>query len=687
MDELRRRIGAIDLRRALVQYSPMRLTLAAVAAACLALGCGETSSVSSAWIVPASLDELVGERFFDAPWPSDLRKENGAIRLAGYYNPRQMPLLRDYIDAMSGVLDGFSPAAAGFLRFSGPLDPATLPDSPLLTLSPFSAVQLVDVDPASPERGARHPVAVEWREQAGVYWLPNTLAFMPSLGFPLRPRTRYALAVTDAVRSADGGVVAPSDDLRQALGLDAADARTAPARDALAPAVAELEAAGLPRERIAHLTVFTTSDPTEELFALRDDVIANVVPPRFRPADWAVRNYAGDRDEYIGTFGPSPNYQFGETPYLSFGDGGDFLFQDGQPVLQGLYDLRFSLTVPKASLCPMPDAGYPIVMYAHGTGGDYRSYAYDGSGRALAQKCIATMGVDQIFHGTRRGAPRNEDDVSLLFFNFQNVVAARTNARQSAIDEVQRARLFTEARATVPASVSVSGREIRFDGSKLMFFGHSQGGLNGPLYLAADDSSLGGVLSGSSAAMSITLLEKTRPSPSVAALVESIFLGLRSEEAVEMSVFHPAISLAQTIVDVVDPIHYARRVVAEPRPGFAPKSIYMTEGVNPDGSGDSFSPPHGIEAHGLAMGLPLQLPAQRPIAESAWGGPPPVSIPAAGLAGDLAGGAASGVLAQWAVPRRSDGHFVVFRVPAAKAQATQFLRNLADDPAGRVPAP
>ncbi|WP_437915662.1 hypothetical protein WME73_11165 [Sorangium sp. So ce302] len=43
---------------------------------------------------------------------------------------------------------------------------------------------------------------------------------------------------------------------------------------------------------------------------------------------------------------------------------------------------------------------------------------------------------------------------------------------------------------------------------------------------------------------------------------------------------HPAISLAQSIVDVVDPIYYAARLFVAPRDGFAPKSIYMTESIN-----------------------------------------------------------------------------------------------------------
>jgi hypothetical protein len=299
------------------------------------------------------------------------------------------------------------------------------------------------------------------------------------------------------------------------------------------------------------------------------------------------------------------------------------------------------------------------------------------------------MGVDQIFHGTRPGAPigGESNTVELLFFNFENPIAARTNGRQSAIDEVQRARLFTERHATIPASISVTRHEIRFDASRLTFFGHSQGGLNGPLYLAADDSARGGVLSGSGALITVGLLEKTKPTPSVSALVKTIFLGLRGEEEAEADEFHPIISLAQTIVDVVDPIHYGRHIVTAPREGFAPKSVYMTEGINPDGTGDSFAPPHGIEAHALAIGLPLQVPFQRAITEMQWGGIGEVVIPESGLSGNLASGAASGVIGQWAVPPDEDGHFVIFDVPEAKAQAAQFLRNLADNARGRVPSP
>jgi hypothetical protein len=673
-----------------VQYASRFSFLAAAPIALASTGCAPALELeeegSSIWVAPESLDELAEERFFEHPWPSDLRLVDGRVRLAGYPNPRNVPILRSYIDTMDGRLEGFSPSSAGYLTFSSPLDPSSLP-SPKEALAKDAAVQLIDVDPASPERGQRKLVSLSFRVEEGVYYRPNMLAFMPSLGFPLRPHTRYALVATDALRGAGGGLIGSSPALAEALGnRPASSDATRSAKEALSPAVAELEAAGISKDHIVHLAVFTTSDPTAEMFAARDDLRANVPAPTAKPEAWKVGGSWDGFVEYLGVYGPSPNYQQGALPFAAANDGGDFQVVDGTPKVVDTFDLRFSLTVPNGKLCPMPAKGYPIVLYAHGTGGDFRSYLYDGTARALAQRCLASMGVDQIFHGTRPGAPPDGDTstISLLFFNVENVLASRTNTRQAALDEVQRARLFTESNLMVPEAVSVTSAPIRFDGSKLMFFGHSQGGLNGPLFLAADDQARGAVLSGSSAVMSITLLEKTKPSPSVAALVKTVFLALKGEEEAELDLFHPALSLAQTLVDTTDPQHYARQVVLAPRSGMAPKSIYMTEGINPDGTGDSYSPPHGIEMHALAMGLPLLLPAQRPIVEAMWGGPGWVTMPSEGIMGNLAGGAASGVLAQWPVPEGSDGHFVIFDVPEARAQAAEFLRSLSEATPGKV---
>jgi hypothetical protein len=141
------------------------------------------------------------------------------------------------------------------------------------------------------------------------------------------------------------------------------------------------------------------------------------------------------------------------------------------------------------------------------------------------------------------------------------------------------------------------------------------------------------------------------------------------------------------MVDPTDPLNYVRYIATEPRAGFAAKSVMMTEGVNPDGSGDSYSPPHGIEVQAVALGLPPQNPIIHPIEELAWGDLSPITIPAEGLSGNLANGQASGILAQWLASEASDGHYVIYDIPPAMNQATGFVENLLNDPIGRVPAP
>ncbi len=666
------------------------------------LGCGVTTDtavpqpVHAIFVAPGALTDLNEATFLDHPFPSDLRKEaNGTVRFEGFYNPTANVIVEDYIAATKNLLDGFSPAAAIYLRFDGDLSEASLPVDPPASAKADSAIQLVDVDPASPDVGKRQQVQWLFRAKEGVFWMKDTLAVVPAQGQPLAVKRRYALVVTHGAKAANGLGVEPSKDLTEVLGQSAATAKTAATRAIFEPALAELAKAGIAAKDIVHLTVFTTNDPTEELSKVTDHA-KTLPPPKASDSAWVAKEQRSSYDVYEGSYGPVPNYQTGKLPFVDFGDGGGFTFDaDGKPVVQSTFDMRFSLAVPKEPACPMPADGYPIVLYAHGTGGNYRSAINESHGATsiLPSLCVAVMGVDQIFHGTRPGAPDPNDPnaegiIQLLFFNFANPIAARTNGRQSSVDTTVQARLFTEqsTRLTVPAAVSRTTKDIVFDGKRLVFFGHSQGGVNGPLFFASDDAARGGVLSGTGAQITVALLEKTKPAPSVAGAVRTL-LGLNSSEnADELNFYHPVINLAQTLVDAVDPLVYMRKIIREPRKGYARKSIYLTEGIGPDGEGDNYTPPHGIEIASVVLGLPRQLPGVRPIVYAGWAGLGDVTVPSGGLSANLFG-EASGVVAQFPPVSGSDGHFVVFDVPTAQKQAAGFLRNLIDDPKGRVPEP
>jgi hypothetical protein len=673
----------------------------------------------SIFTVPTDVTALSGDAFYDHPWPSDYRLDSGGnIIFTGFPNPYNEPILTTYLTALPGTIQGFSTAAFGYLRFAEDLDPTTLPATPPDTLSPSSTVQLINVDPSSPEHDQRHLAQLFYQQPAGVYWQADTLSVGPALGYPLLPSTKYAIVVTRGLKASDGTPFAPSADLSAVLGLSATNATNKPVHDLFAPAVADLAALGIPASNIAHLTVFTTNDPAAVLFAMADAVPSQIAAPTVltngaaaAEADAGVGDAGGDAgalaasslvsdpadiehgiyDVYRGWYGPAPNYQAGVPPYT--GSGGNFVFDaQGNAIIQDTFPMRFTLVVPNATACPMPTNGYPILMYAHGTGGDNLSVIQEenGVGDAMARQCIASIGTDQIFQGVRPGAPSPSDPNAetleeLAFFNVGNPSAMRANTIQSAIDVVVEARLFTETKMTVPAGTSVTGTTISFDSTKLLFMGHSQGSLNGPLYLAADPSALGGVLSGASSDVSITLLDKTSPTPSVAQLW-IVAVGLTSgTEAAELNIFHPTLSFAQTVMDRIDPLVYMRYVVQKPRSGHAPKSIYQTEGVNPDGTGDTYAPPPGIEVGSVALGLPVQVPIVHPVMEESWGGIGSVAVADGGLSGNLAGGQASGLLAQFVPAVGIDGHFVFFNVPECRLQAAQFAANLAANPVGRIP--
>jgi hypothetical protein len=680
--------------------------LAALAPSLAACGKGSSSAgppaaqpdaastvTESIFVAPPSLDALSDVHFYDHPWPSDLRRDpDGSIHLGGFYNPQDVVLITDYIQASVGLLKGFSPVASAYLRFTGDIDPTTLPATPQASMLPTSTVQIVDVDPASPEKGTRHLAQLFWQQPDGVYWLHDTLAVAPALGYPLRRSTRYAVVVTTGLLDTNGNPIAPSPDLAEVLGTPSA--HTQAVHDLFAPAIAELGTVGIAPSQIAHLTVFTTNDPTAELYAIRDDVRMHQPAPTPDPTMWAEEEQAPHYDVYQGWYGPVPNYQAGTPPYQT--TGGNFVFDaSGKPMLQNTFTVRFTLVVPNAKACPPPASGYPVNLYATGTGGDYRSVIGD-VGDVLGVRCIASMGVDEIFEGARPGAPPPTDpnlegDEDLLFFNLNNPIAARASGQQSAIDVVTQARLFTDSHMTIPASVSRTGVAIAFNATNMGFFGHSEGSLSGSMFMAADDQVRGGVLSGSGSMITIALLEKTLPAPSVAQAVKTV-LGLThalpdgGNEGSELNLFHPVLNFAQAMVDATDPVHYVGDIFQHPRTGFVPKSVYQTEGVNPDGTGDSYAPPHGIEVGSVATGLPRQSPGVHTIAEAVWGGLGDVTVPAGGLSGNLAAGKASGVLAQFVPPPGTDGHFVVFNVPQAVTQSAGFCLALTNTPHGMVPA-
>lgn len=587
------------------------------------------------------------------PWPSDLAVDaNGKVDLRFVAGALSGGLTRTYVEQMAGKLRGFSPLGASYFRFTGPIDERTLP-SPAASRANDANVMLVDVQQGSPEFGRRVPLIFQFSAGGSRFWPTYTLAVAPAPGFPLRPSTQYAVIITNRVRGIDGEPLRRDADFTELMG-DAPSARLMAASTLIKPAL--MRVSGLDLATVVSATVFTTGDPTSEFFRAVDVTLNSARMPETR-----ALSRTGSNDSFVtyrGEYGPNPVFQAGEAPYLAEGSGDFVSGPDGNPIIQRYETgIQFALTVPSGA---MPPGGWPIAIYAHGTGGSAASFISDGTARALAAQGVACLGFDQLFNGARTirgGTPESQ------FFNFANPYAARSNNRQAAIDLVQAGRF---ARALSISAMVSGGAEVRFDGAHVMFFGHSQGGLNGPLWLATPAGPEAGVLSGAGGWLSLSLVMKTEP-----VNIPGIVAGLLSIPRAELTPLHPAVTLAQTIADPSDTVNYARHIVSEPRMGGAPKHVFMTQGFI-----DHYTPPPAIAALAVSIGLPLVAPVIHPETIGPLSDWPRVNAP---VTRNLAMGAATGGWSQYNAVGTSDGHFVVFDDPAAQLRAARFLATFASN--------
>lgn len=608
---------------------------------------------------------------FTLPWPNDLALDaNGAIDLSWLPNPRNNELVRSYVSLLAGKIKGFSPVAAHYFRFSHPVDPATLP-TPADSRMSSGSVQLIDIDPMSPERGQRTPIQVYFRTNETRYWPANTLAVAPLWGFPLRPRTRYAIVVTDRVRGFGGTGVGRDADLTALVGAGGDDA-VSRARAVYGPALDELARAGVDRARIASLSVFTTQDPVGQLFRAIQSIEATS-PPRLLD-DVRRTAMANEFSTFRGHYGPSPIFQQGTLPYNEAGSGGFVIDAMGNPQPQGMQNISFALTVPAGD---MPRSGWPVVIYAHGTGGSASSFISDGTAASLAAQGVAVLGFDQIFNGERTVGAATGGTPEVQFFNFLNPIAGRTNNQQAAIDLAQAARLVRSLvlPASTPVQVAMGmpaqtiGTEIRFDPERFGFFGHSQGSLSGPLWLAAEGGATIAMFSGAGSTFNLAVTKKVEPVDIPTAV--AVLLQIPSSNPEELVPLHPILTMLQTAIDVSDPVNYARYLVRDRREGVNPRNIYLTQGFV-----DHYAPPETAAAFALAMGLPLIDPVLHTVDGYDLSGVAGVSLP---LTSNGPGGTTMG-WQQFDARRNRDGHFVVFDNTDARTRVANFFGSWARSP-------
>ena len=583
--------------------------------------------------------------FYALPYPNDLRlRSDGTIDLDEHLRPNE--LIGEYIDTAANKTAGFGTNSAIFVRFDGEIDPLSLPADATASRSESASVYLVDVDVDSPTYGERVPLRFRFEKWAGESIGPFWLACLPVPGFPLRSLTSYALVVTSRVEGAAGGAATRSADMKAVLGDGGSDDDIVRARLTYQPLRDWLDVpGGDERDDVVAAALFTTQDSTAMMARIREVIWRDFPAPV--TSELVMTSQNDDVSFYEGLYN-APNFQTGDPPYAHA--GGEIVIDEvsGDPVVQRTEALRVSLAVPRGT---MPASGWPIVLYAHGTGGNYKSYISNGTHLRLAAQGLASMSIDQPLHGTRTpGGSASEE----LFFNFTNPIAGRDNVRQAALDDFQLVRLAT---TMVIGSAITEASDCFFDPDKVMFMGHSQGGITGTVFLPYEPLVKGAVISGAGGDLYQTLLHKE----GVAEIVPSVIRDYPLDE------FNNLLAIVQMFAESSDPVNYGPLLVADPPAGVLGKDIYMSEGFV-----DSYTPALTADALGVAMGLSQVAPVLSEVEGFGLRGIDPMTAPvSANLAGNTA------VFLQYNAAAGDNGHYVVFDVPAAQRQHAEFLGSLA----------
>jgi hypothetical protein len=126
-------------------------------------------------------------------------------------------------------------------------------------------------------------------------------------------------------------------------------------------------------------------------------------------------------------------------------------------------------------------------------------------------------------------------------------------------------------------------------------------------------------------------------------------------------------------IERADGANYARYFVREPQTApdgtpLQPRNIFQSEGFT-----DTYAPNPSIEAFATAVGGDLVMTdSTMPVTGLSMRDRQVVAAPVTNNDGSV-----TAVLAQYTMLPGSDGHFVVFEVPAAMEQSAQFLGTLA----------
>ena len=640
--------------------------------------------------------------FYRLPFPNDGLTSEEGLDLSGHPSPGTLiPELGDPVGNMLDVLakdfEGFGNNQAVFMRFSDTPDWDTLE----LGEPGIGTAYVIDITEGSELYGTRHSGGFRADSERGNYICDNWIAFHNSDGRPYLPNHTYAAVLTTQVRDRGTGDKAIQDaDFTKMLSTATPDdprlhqiwAAYEPFRQWLINMSAD------PTD-IAAAAVFTVGNPgaiSRDLHAAVEETNTPILTDDHLCEDGDAGPYADPEDDTRGCDGVAdshheihgivalPNFQEGSAPYKEPADGGAInVGGNGLPSPVGYMDVVFALSIPKGA--EMPEDGWPLVLYAHGTGGNYRSFVANGVADLLSSKTtsegdeanFAILSIDGVVHGPR-ARPENwreewlaldpsSYDPGVLFFNVFNPRAARDNSLQATTDYFQLARLV--GNFEWEEGDSPTGDAIRFDPENLFYMGHSQGATTGVAFAAYQPEFRSAVLSGVGGLLIESLLNKRNSYD----LRNAISVGIADPY---LDRWHPMLNLVQALAERSDPINHATYVVQEPYEDNQAKDLFHAYGID-----DTYTP---VETqYALARGFRVDQITNGNEALEGIGGE---NLP---LSGNffVDSRLVTAAVVLYAPEGDADGHFVIFDLEDAKTQYTEFLATAVTDELPTIPEP
>ncbi|MGE0324334.1 MAG: hypothetical protein AB7S68_18605 [Polyangiaceae bacterium] len=605
--------------------------------------------------------------FFRLPFPNDVLFDDGKLNLKGFPTPGSALLGYDpvkiYVDALTQSATGWGTYPAVIFRFSGHIDF----ESFQFVEGVKKPVQWVDITPGD-DFGRTSGLRWVANEAGGKYICSDYFAIQRPQGSPMIPGHSYAVFLTTDGKDKSGNVIERSPQFEALL------ADSAPSDPVLAKAHAKfagfrsyLADQTIDPATILNATVITAEDVRAPMRQVASAVAAAPVPSAsgWVRCDTGVQSPCPDAEGDRGCQAEGadfteyhalvdlPIFQAGDAPYLT--SGGAI-----QSSVQRTESVCLSVTVPKGAT--MPAEGWPAVVFAHGTGGSFRSHVRDEVAGALAKAStpFVVLGIDQVEHGPRRGG--STESPNNLFFNFANPAAARGNPLQGAADQLSLGRF---AAALDVNGADTGGEAIKVDPLRVVFFGHSQGATEGSLAIPYATDFRAAVLSGNGASLKDSLLTKTQP-VNLKAAVPLVLGDFNADFELVSGTNHPVLTLLQQWVDPVDPLNFAG-LWRTPEMDMLQKSVFQTYGL-----GDSYSTPVTLATYIQAGKFDLAT------ADSSANPPDPLSgitEQSGAVSGNLGSGTETLTLGarEYGPPSGQDGHFVVFDVASANADMVRFL--------------